>query len=412
MPAFVGTITLFAITEIAIAWERIDPIKSHHVMRKEERIETTSSHDATLSASGEINIHFAPDGIPATPISTTPLGLRLGAFETEVYQRINITSKKYGIHERFPVPNISVYLEDTRRGCVLGGGTCDIFEKQGKFWADPHVRDIVASALTPCLFKKEKCLALDLGTNFGYHAMTMLQFNTNVTTVEPEPSLCASFMRSVERNGFADFATIHCGGVSEGKDDKVKWFADFNPSQSSVYGTPKVPFDYGIYGFKNKGVPYVSLDSLLPYTKDNGSPPTLQLVKIDTDHIDCDIVSRLLLHLKKKDFDIKHMVFEHSGPCGDLPEHLHDFQGLGFAVYRTLLWQAKFDGGGHLPSLLTHSVPSYAEEKFDLRFNRYLWQFQQMSVDEWKKAVANTNWQFYLTKEHLESNEMSIAERT
>merc|ERR1711918_296638 len=99
------------------------------------------------------------------------------------------------------------------------------------------------------------------------------------------------------------------------------------------------------------------------------------MLKIDTDSIDCDIVAKQILPKVEAGLDVRNMCFE-SGGCTEIVEIIRKAQKLGYAAYRTDLWQVQYGHLGEFPIVYPHSVPDYATEVYDLRFNRYLWRFK------------------------------------
>jgi len=331
-----------------------------------------------------------------------------GTYEAEVSQKINITWKQYFLPARFPIPRIPVYIEDSKRGCILGGDSCRALAKGKAWWPDPHVRDILSSVLLPCMFKKEPCLAIDIGANFGFHALSMLQFNTKITTIEPQPDMCASLMASVQRNGWSHLATIRCGAIIKaGSRAKM---TNFHPEYAHHYGKVKQSFTFKKYNMK-QGVPVIALTDLLPR---EGQGDVVRLLKVDTDSFDCDILGQILALVKKKRTEVRNMVTEGTG-ChqATMAAHLYDAQSLNFTVYRTLLWEAQFDEDGSAPKILKHRKPEFIDEVTGLHFNRYLWRFHNnMTLEQWNSKQIRRKWQYFLSKDVLHSNELHITERT
>eukprot|EP00746_Dinoflagellata_sp_MGD_P155613 gnl/MRDRNA2_/MRDRNA2_85463_c0_seq1.p1 gnl/MRDRNA2_/MRDRNA2_85463_c0~~gnl/MRDRNA2_/MRDRNA2_85463_c0_seq1.p1 ORF type:complete len:193 (-),score=19.03 gnl/MRDRNA2_/MRDRNA2_85463_c0_seq1:145-723(-) len=167
------------------------------------------------------------------------------------------------------------------------------------------------------------------------------------------------------------------------------------------------PFVAKVYGMSNI-VPLVPLTDLLPQDSS-----MVHFVKIDTDSIDCDILGQLLLLIKSNMLLVQSISFESSGLTGcDLGEKMHQLQELGYTLFRTLLWQVKFSGKGGFPEVFSHEKPDYADELFDLRFNRYLWRFHNMSVPTWQNLANKKSWQYFATTQKLTSNGIKISEKT
>lgn len=370
-------------------------------------IQSTSHHTAKISSTGAVAsfMNTVKDGSSSKQLARK---VSAGTYEAEVSQKINITWRQYFLPPRFPIPKIPVYIEDSRRGCILGGDSCKALASGKHWWPDPHVRDIVSSVLLPCMFEKEPCFAIDIGANFGYHALSMLQFNTKITTVEPQPDMCASLLASVERNGWSHLATIRCGAVL--KAGVHKKMMDFYPAYANHYGTVKESFSFQKYSME-PGVPAIALTDLLP---SSGHGNVVRLLKVDTDSIDCDILGQTLSLIKQKRTEVRNIVTEGTG-CrrAVMVSNLHEAQRLNFTVYRTLLWEAQFDENGSPPRILKHRKPEFVDEVTGLHFNRYLWRFHNnMTVEQWNSKEIHRYWQYFLSKDVLHSNELHITERT
>jgi len=329
--------------------------------------------------------------------------------EVEVARKIQMTATPYFIPERFPIPQIPVYIEEAKRGCILGVDSCQALRAGKTWWPDPHVRDIVSSALLPCKFQAEPCYAIDIGANFGYHAMTMLQFNTRVATVEPQPDMCASLMASVLHNHLGSYATIHCSAIASSsqieRDQPLRWFDGRNAEH---YGRPVVPFSYAAHNMTKRS-PLIQLTELLP-----PAGAAVQLLKIDTDSIDCDVFQQAIELMKKKQLRAQNIVMESTG-CDyhAFSRALWEAQNLNFTIYRTLLWERTFKDDGSFPVSGNYTKSPYVDEVFDVGLNRYLWRFHKnMSLADWREIAEKTAWQFFFSQDVLHSNPLEIFERT
>mmetsp|Transcript_42 Transcript_42/g.75 ORF Transcript_42/g.75 Transcript_42/m.75 type:complete len:419 (-) Transcript_42:7-1263(-) len=335
----------------------------------------------------------------------------MGDYEALVAKKIKMTSQTYFIPTRFPIPKIPVYVEDSRRGCILGVDSCRALHEGQAWWPDPHVRDIISSALLPCKFQRTPCLAMDIGANFGYHAMTMLQFNTKVITVEPQADMCASLMASVLHSHLGKYANIYCGAIATARSiDTNRKFRHFLPSRHEHYGSPAVFFNHTDYGMDDL-VPMIRLEDILPPV---GS--TVELLKIDTDSIDCDVFQQALALIGGKRLHVRNIVMESTG-CLFLPfsKALWEAQNFNFTIYRTLLWEKHFKNDGSFPEAQNYTVPDNVDEVMDIRFNRYLWRFRKnLSLPQVQDLVkvSKLGWQFFLSQDVLHSNPLQIFEKT
>lgn len=330
-------------------------------------------------------------------------------FEAELAVKIPFKETPYFIQKRYPVPKIPVYVVNVQRGCVLGGAICNTLKKNLWMVYDPHVRDIVASVLLPCKFNNEPCKAIDIGANFGMHTLSMLMLNTKVTSIEPQPDLCASLMMSATRLGMSDSARIRCGLVASADDvasgEKLRKKVPFDPAGAYHYdGQVEKPFTYEAHGLSSEGVPLVPLADLLPA---RGSE--LRLMKIDTDSIDCDIVNQVFDRIGKGELRVKNIIFESNG-CSQIPQVLHRAQKMGFNVYRIDMGNLQFDELGSRPKSKGNvHVPTVVDELFELRFVRYLWRFHdKLKLTQWDETVGNQQWQYWLSNESVRSNPLKL----
>ena len=337
---------------------------------------------------------------------------------------------------------------------------------------DPHVRDFVASVLTPCLLREKPCTAVDIGANFGLHTLSMLHFNTRVVSIEPQPDLCASLMNSVEQLQKVHMSRVRCGllATSQHLRSQIHWAPEFSGKAYRYDGGVAAPFSFDRYGLGKSGVPVVALEELLADFVDSearggawgglnataedlhgGSssssakraasaagwsssvgglslareprgknadekekmppPHTIDLMKIDTDSIDCDILKNQVLPLiQGKKLDIKHLAFE-ANNCPLLGSILFEFSQLGYTVYRAdLLHEVQWNEYGDLPAnlgqpegLLPERFQGFVKDVYELRFNRHLWQFKPgMAQEEWSATVVG-NCQFFIAKVPFQS---------
>eukprot|EP01052_Picozoa_sp_SAG31_P026178 SAG31_NODE_2354_length_5881_cov_7.980111_5_plen_133_part_00 len=122
----------------------------------------------------------------------------------------------------------------------------------------------------------------------------MLQAGAHVIAVEPQVDLCCAGNASAAFNGYRDHAAFLCGGVA---------FAEDGPTQLALQ--PGL-FRYGVAGgqafqlkafYDRLGLPHSVPLYLLRSLVVEDVPLTFDFIKIDTDSVDCHIVSRsILLH--------------------------------------------------------------------------------------------------------------------
>ena len=303
---------------------------------------------------------------------------------------------------RFPLPPSSYQLRARDGSCIMGT-LCDdmdaYFAARKPYDVDPHVVDIITSALYACPFEDGGCRAVDIGANMGTMTMAMLQMKSTVFAVEPQADLCASTRATVACSGLAARATVHCAAIASSA-DKASGKAEIvlDTSQLFRFGQPVAR--------RQTTVPLLRLEEVVP-------PGAYRVIKVDTDAIDCDILAQLARMIQAGSHDVSSMVFESNSCSLQAGDVLHELQGMGYTVYRTLLWERTFDGtGGQASPLGIDRVPAYAVERFDLRYNRYLWELKPMSRAEWRTLAGSKVWQYLVTRDSMVSSPLAVVEKT
>ena len=300
---------------------------------------------------------------------------------------------------RFPLPATQFTLK--RDGvCVLGGFCNDIVlaAATGKrpVLTDPHIVDIITSALSTCRHRARHCTSVDIGANFGVMTLAMLQMGRTVVAVEPQPDLCAVLRHTVACNAHTAKIKVWCGAVAAAGDEGA--IKTLQATSLHRYGH--------VVDVGHVTVPLYKLTEVIP----SGS---YDFIKIDTDAIDRDILKQLIAMVQAGTHNVTSLTFESWTFPSSAGALLHQLQGMGFSIYRTLLWERRFDQDGSLPTpLAIGDMPPYAVERFNLRYNRYLWLIKPLSADEWVQLAASKTWQYFATRERLLSSELVIEERT
>lgn len=233
----------------------------------------------------------------------------------------------------------------------------------------------------------------------GTMTMAMLQMKASVIAVEPQSDLCESTSATVACASMSAQATVHCAAIASTADKASgKTEIVLDTSQLFRFGQPVAS--------KQTTVPLLRLEDVVP-------PAAYRIVKVDTDAIDCDILAQLARMIKAGTHKISSMVFESFSCSLQAGQVLHEFQGMGYTVYRTLLWERTFDGvGGQASPLAIDNMPAYAVERFNLRYNRYLWELKPMSKSQWQALAGAKVWQYLVTKDDMASSPLEIAEKT
>lgn len=217
-------------------------------------------------------------------------------------------------------------------------------------------------------------------------------------------------------------------------------------------GEIDAPFSWTKYRFpeSNNMVPLVPLDAIFASARevanvDENGVLRVELLKIDTDSIDCDILDGLLIPamrrsqaiLKKMNektekneennstdnedtnknkesdmnrnlIDIRNIVFESNG-CTWAHDILDALSNeFNYTIYRAdVLEEITYSESGER-GVERHHMPEHlaglAVDRFEVRFQRHVWRFNDgLSNEEWRRAVQGTQWQYFVVKEEFES---------
>jgi len=304
---------------------------------------------------------------------------------------------------RFPLPSIPIVIQTNTGLCLLGahltnGTICENSLRGTSSWSpDPHVRDIISSALLTCglRYKSRDCFAVDVGSNIGAHTMVMLQLGARVVAIEPQMDFCVASRLSAAALGFANRSHIVCGGLA--------------PSAQTVRSAQLV---VGENNWRYHGklsempyhlhpVPLVSLERL------TSSQRTIDFLKIDTDSIDCSVLQQAI-ELIDSGVTIKAILLESwdsSCKVGNLIGHqILKLVRMRYTLYRTLVYERSWDDNHHdyENNFLKVGLPKSWTEEFHIGFNFVLWKANGNDFTD-PELVAHPNlypnWQYLFMKD-------------
>ncbi len=405
--------------------------------------------------------------LPSVPPEPLYLDTKKNSYELELLSKIRFSKvRARSIQPRFPllvpIPVVVDAIDPTtiepenlgapNGTCIMGSQLCTMLDPSAvvdpsnnidnRWYAyDPHIRDFVTSILLPCglqghlsggnTYQKRKCVGVDVGSNFGSITLNMLHMgggfdHIRTFSVEPQPDVCTGMINAIWRSGRARDATVRCGLFGVASD--LTWNDAWSGLAYRYDGAVNNPFSFAKYKINRVGVPYVTFQDLLETppldgrgADDEDAKPirVVDLMKIDTDSIDCEIWKKVIfpsLRASKSSsdsesgVDILNFSFESNG-CGDLASILHTAQTeFGYTIYRSDATGVIFREFGEAgqPKAGEKDEQKFGGgaivQQFDVRHNRYLWRFKDgLGLGEWEKLVRGAQWQFFVTKEKWES---------
>lgn len=311
---------------------------------------------------------------------------------------INISSPLHEIMIRYPLPAIPVFIQSMTGHCLLGP-VCDTALKGRSSWSpDPHIRDGLISSLLPCVVHRSNseeppCLMIDVGSNMGAHSLAALQMGVHVIGIEPQLDLCVSSRISARYIGASEKSHFICGAVS------VSLYPNHNKeflvgaSERFRYGGTITSLPYAL-----PNVPFYPFDTIIP------QQANITLLKIDTDSIDCAVLSDALNLILHKNITIAAISLEtwDSSCISDnlIGNLLVSYRNLGFDIYRTLVYERSWDNNGWdvENNFQRVDLPFGWIEKFNVGLNFVLWYASSVISDEILRLhpTIYPNWQYLL----------------
>lgn len=320
--------------------------------------------------------------------------------ELKILKLLHTTHPRHELTARFPLKSIPFVIE-TRSGlCMLGshltkGTICENSVRGNSSWTpDPHVRDIISTVLFTCGLRSvsDDCFAIDVGSNVGAHTMVMLLLGARVVAIEPQTDFCVASRLSAAAAGYANRSHIVCGGLA--------------PSRSTPR-TDKLGLDTNNWRYEGKisDMPYrlepvalVSLERLVSHHL------KVDMLKIDTDSIDCLVLQQAMDMMESRGVQIKAMLLESwDNSCTNknlIGHQILKLSRLGYNIYRTLVYERSWDEHhrDYENDFRPVKLPKGWTEEFHVGFNFVLWKANtdSMSDDELvAHPIAYPRWQYF-----------------
>ena len=281
---------------------------------------------------------------------------------------------KYHLAARYPLPEIPAVVDLTDGTCLLGHCDPEMLPGAATWGPDTHIRDLINSVMLPCAlrFRPDDCIAVDIGANFGLHALAMLQLGARVIAVEPQTDLCVAARLSAAANGWAARSVFLCGGVAAFADSPADARLGLGDGLHRYHGPRTVP-QYT----QPMSVPLYSVAHLIA-----GLPQGafIRFAKIDTDSIDCHVLGQYIDLVKAGRISVGAFVFESwDSSCRETAAgHLWWLHTNGYTVYRTHIteraWDAHHqDTARQFAPIAEPDRPGIFREQFCQRFNFNIW---------------------------------------
>jgi FkbM family methyltransferase len=332
--------------------------------------------------------------------------LNIGKISTEdvIEKFLYTASPRHELCARFPLKPIPIVLETQASLCMLGshltgnkGTICENSVRGMSSWTpDPHVRDIITTALFACSFRDQPddCFAVDVGSNIGAHTLVMLQLGARVVSIEPQMDFCVASRLSAAALGYANRSVVVCGGLAPFETTPASGMLDVGKDNWRYEGKlTDMPYQLS-------AVPLVSLERLVRNQR------KINFLKIDTDSIDCSVLQQAI-RMIDRGIIIKAIILEswdNSCKADNLMgSQILKLARLGYTVYRTLVYERAFDDHhrDYENDFKTVTLPKGWIEEFHVGFNFVLWRADTdvLSDEELKTHPLNYGpWQYLFTK--------------
>jgi FkbM family methyltransferase len=313
------------------------------------------------------------------------------------------STPRYHLAARFPLPELPVFVALADGTCLLGHCEPEMTPGAATWNPDAHIRDLISSVLLPCAlrFLPDDCLTLDIGSNFGLHALAALRLGARVVGVEPQTDLCVAARASAAANGWAARSLFLCGGVAAAADAPRDARLTLGAELYRYQGPRSVPH-YALPA----SVPLYTLAHLV-----DGFPAGafFRLVKIDTDSIDCAVLGQVVALVQAGRIAVGAFFLEswdHScraNGAADLAAFLWWAHTSGYTVYRTHITERSWDADHQDTAAQFAPLPGRPpifREQFCQRFNLNLWVLDDANVtaDALAGVVATqTQYQYFAT---------------
>ena len=324
--------------------------------------------------------------------------------EIAIKQFLVTARPKHELCFRFPLPSMPIVIETNTGVCLLGahltnGTICkNALRGQSSWSPDPHVRDIISTALLHCgiVSNPRDCFAIDVGSNVGAHTLVMLQLGARVVAIEPQIDFCVATRLSAAAQGFANRSHTVCGGLAPSAQTLRAARLPVGKDNWRYFGK-LIDLPYHL-----SEVPLVSLERLV------ASQRQIDFLKIDTDSIDCSVLQQAIDMMDARGVIIKAMLLESwDGSCkgGNLiGNQIFKLVKMGYTVYRTLVYERSWDDHHHdyENNFRIVQLPKGWTEEFHIGFNFVLWKANSNDLTHSELVAHPTlypNWQYLFMKD-------------
>jgi FkbM family methyltransferase len=283
--------------------------------------------------------------------------------DTQCKNASSFLQRSYPFPQFFPFPPWRIVLEEEPGTCDMfgGGDTCKIFSEGKQFEPEYHVREVIASFLTGCTFRK--CLAVDIGANIGYFAGAMAALGSHVIAIERQTDLIESFEGTVCINGWQDRAQT------------LNAWIGINSPKGEQANVPEGDLGRPISGGKaltrrqKPVLPVVNIKDLI-------AGQNVDFIKIDIDSIEGQLLIELERIINAKEANITTMIIELNYDDGLKPTLVNALMRLqashGYHIYVVNCHLHKFFGkqrffnetGQDVTNQPAHIFPDVFQEVF------------------------------------------------
>mmetsp|Transcript_6153 Transcript_6153/g.24464 ORF Transcript_6153/g.24464 Transcript_6153/m.24464 type:complete len:482 (+) Transcript_6153:147-1592(+) len=287
------------------------------------------------------------------------------------------------------LPRAEIFTS-AQRGTLLHSQNSRLKIETGESDApDAWIQLVLARVLRNC--KRRSCLSVDLGSNLGLLSMRMLQHGSRVIAVEPQADLSCAAETSSVQNGFKHSVHFIRGGVYHERSNRL-----LSSTEQYRYG-----------GTINVSKLYEDLEISLPievpifYIGDilaqNRYPLDYNFIKIDTDSLDCELLSEILSLQEQGRLRFTTASLETWAGAGCEEDSfsilLSRLQSSGYEIYR-----ARNDATDDYKHLTSHALT--------LSRGITVWKFPKMHLNEWKNVGKEWRGEYQMLVSNLPPQEL------
>jgi len=266
---------------------------------------------------------------------------------------------------------------------LLGAGGCTEIEGR-ETGPDIWLVEFISISMKDC--HSRECLAIDIGSNLGLLTLRMRQQGVKVYSIEPQIDLCCAAKSTLKWNNLIGDSEQYCGAVSAVsvseqtgfRETAQGWRYGKNQDMTGFYRSLNIPLI----------VPLINARDLIIQGKH------YDMIKIDTDSIDCELLTVFLTLQKEGYFSFESAALETwTGACNDnilFSQLLFALQEDGYSLYRT-------PALGSTPIKFTHMDLT---EEVQTLVTTNLLKFKKMTLKQWTDAKKDwrRKYQLLVTK--------------